>query len=146
MFIKRITQIEEVLRIVPIENELREKEGTHIKTQEMLSLINSQLNNPLFYLIYVYEDKTEANLMGYIIFIVIPIKLMDMKSLNILRIYYNHKYYKDSNIQKTGWEIIEHVAKQYDIHKIRIEVSRGVKAYQKKWKFKPMRTVMEREV
>jgi hypothetical protein len=145
MYIKRITQIEDVLRLVPIEVKLREKEKSPVKAQELLTFVQSQLNNPLFYIVCVYEDETEKDIVGYMILFAIPFNLMDMKSVNILRVYYDPKY-RHTDIRNIGWQIIEEIAKMNKIKKVRIEVKRGMKAYEKTWKFKQVTTVMERRV
>ncbi len=145
MFIKRITQIEDILRFVPIECKLREKEKTPVRAQELLAFVQSQLANPMFYAIGVYEDESEQDIVGYMILMVIPYNLMDMKSVNILRVYYDHKY-RRTNIREIGWQIITEVARLNNIKKVRIEVKRGMKAYEKTWKFKQVSTVMERRV
>lgn len=145
MHIKRITEIEDVLRIVPIEVKLREKEKAHVKTKELLTFVQGQLTNPLFYLVFVYEDETEQNLAGYMALLAIPYNLMDMKSISILRVYYDPKY-KHTDIKDVLWRIIEEVAKIYHIKKVRGEVSRGAKVFQRKYKFKMIKTVLERRL
>ena len=92
MYIKRTTDINDIIRLVPIEVKLREKEKSSVKAQELLTFVQSQLNNPLFYAVIVYEDETEKDIMGYIMLLVIPFKIMDMQHVNILRVYYDPKY------------------------------------------------------
>jgi hypothetical protein len=145
MFIKRTTDIQDVIRLVPIEVRLREKEKSPIKAQELLAFVQSQLNNPLFYAVIVYDDETEKNIMGYIMLLVIPFKLMDMQHVNILRVYYDPKY-RNTEIKEVGWQIAEAIAREHGIKKVRIEVKRGEKAYQRTWGFKRKSIVMERRV
>lgn len=145
MFIKRTTDMNDILRLVPIEVRLREKEKSPVKAQELLSFVQSQLNNPLFYAVIVFEDETEKDIMGYIMLLAVPFKLMDMQQINILRVYYDPKY-KDTEIKEVGWQIVEAIAKEHGIKRVRIEVMRGEKAYQRTWGFKHRSTVMERRV
>lgn len=145
MHIKRVTDIEDVLRIVPIEVKLRAKEKTSVKTNELLTFVQSQLTNPLFYFICVFEDETEKDLVGYIVLLAVPYNIMDMKSVNVLRVYYDPKY-RHTNIKEIGWKIIEEVGRVNHIKKVRIEASRGVRAYERTWGFKPVRTVLERRL
>jgi len=145
MYIKRTTDIQDIIRLVPIEVKLREKEKSPVKAQELLAFVQSQLTNPLFYPVIVFEDETEKNIMGYIMLLVIPFKIMDMQHVNILRVYYDPKYRK-TNIREVGWNIVEEVAKHYGIKKVRIETMRGSKAYERAWGFTPRSTVMERRI
>ena len=145
MFIKRTTDIQDIIRLVPIEVKLREKEKSSVKAQELLTFVQSQLNNPLFYAVIVYEDESEKDIMGYIMLLVIPFKIMDMQHVNILRVYYDPRYRK-TNIREIGWQIAEQVAKNHGIKKVRIEVKRGAKVYERSWGFKPVSTIMERRI
>jgi hypothetical protein len=145
MFIKRTTDIQDVIRLVPIEVRLREKEKSPVKAQELLTFVQSQLNNPLFYAVIIYEDETEKDIVGYMIILVIPYKIMDMQHVNILRVWYDPKY-RGTEVRKVGWQIVDTIAKQYNIKNVRIEVMRGEKAYQKTWGFKRRSVVMERRV
>jgi len=145
MYIKRTTDIQDIIRLVPIEVKLREKEKSPVKAQELLAFVQSQLTNPLFYPVIVFEDETEKNIVGYIMLLVIPFKIMDMQHVNILRVYYDPKYRK-TNIREVGWNIVEEVAKHHGIKKVRIETMRGSKAYERAWGFTPRSTVMERRI
>ena len=145
MHIKRTNDMNYIIRLVPIEVKLREKEKSPVKAQELLAFVQSQLNNPLFYAVIVYEDETEKDIMGYIMLLVIPFKIMDMQHVNILRVYYDPKYRK-TNIREVGWNIVEGVAKHHGIKKVRIEAMRGVKAYEKAWGFKCRSTILERRI
>jgi hypothetical protein len=75
----------------------------------------------------------------------IPFKIMDMQHVNILRVYYDPRYRK-TNIREIGWQIAEQVAKNHGIKKVRIEVKRGAKVYERSWGFKPVSTIMERRI
>lgn len=145
MFVKRITEMADVLRVVPIEVKLREKEKTGTGTNEFLTFVQSQLLNPFFYFIQVFEDNSESNLVGYIVVLVIPIKIMGLQQVNIMRVYYDPKYRK-TGILKTLWNTVDVIAKYHKIKKIRIEVTRGERAIARKHGFKKYATVMERRV
>lgn len=140
--VKRLFDMNEVLQLVPIECRLREKEKTPVRTNEFLAFVQSALQNELFYLVGIYDGE---NIAGYLAALVIPINLMDMKSINILRVWYDHKYRK-TEIKDLGWQIITEIAKIHGIKKVRIDVRRGIRAYEKTWKFKAISTVMERRI
>lgn len=145
MFVKRTNDIKDILRLVPIEVKLRERERTPVRAQELLTFVQSQLSNPLFYAVIVYEDETEQSIAGYIFLLAIPFKLMGMQHINILRVWYDPKY-REQGIREIGWQIVEEVAKTHGIKDVRIEVVRGEKAYERTWGFRKKSIVMERRV
>lgn len=140
--VKRLFDMNEVLQLVPIECRLREKEKTPVRTNEFLAFVQSALQNELFYLVGIYDGE---NIAGYLAALVIPINLMDMKSVNILRVWYDHRYRK-TEIRDLGWQIITEIAKIHGVKKVRFEARRGIKAYERTWKFKAISTVMERRI
>jgi hypothetical protein len=145
MIVKRVTDISDIIKLVPIEVQLRKKHHSLVKTRDLLEFIEKMLPNPLFYPVVVYEDETEQHIIGYIIILVIPNKLMDMQCVSVLRVWYD-PHYKDQGIVDVGWKIMKTICKQHNIDRIRIEVSRGSKAYHRVWGFEPIATVMERRV
>jgi hypothetical protein len=145
MIVKRITDISDMMKLVPIEVQLRNKHHSSVKTRDLLEFVEKMLPNQLFYPVVIYEDETEQKPIGYIVILVIPNKLMDMRCVSVLRVWYD-PHYKDQGIVELGWNIMKTICKQHNIDKIRIEVSRGAKAYHKAWGFEPIATVMERRV
>lgn len=145
MYVKRTTDIQDIIRLVPIEVKLREKEKSPVKAQELLAFVQSQLNNPLFYAVIVYEDATEQKITGYMFLLAITIPIMDMKQVNVLRVWYDHTQDR-KQMKEIGMEIIRTVAKNHSIKKVKIEVQRGAKVYERMWGFKPVSTVMERRI
>lgn len=145
MFVKRTTDMNDILRVVPIEVKLREKEKTNVRTKDFLVFVQSQLQNPYFYFIIVFEDKSERDIVGYIALFVITTKIMDMQQVNVMRVYYDPKYRK-TNIKKLGWDIVEAVAKEHGIKTVCAEVQRCEKAFMRTFGFKKRSTVLERRV
>lgn len=145
MFVKRTNDINDIIRLVPIEVSLREKEKSPVKAQELLAFVQSQLNNPLFYPIIVYEDETEEKIIGYIFLLAVTIPIMDMKQVNVMRVWYDHKQDRKA-MRDLGLNIIREVAHYHGIKKVKIEVQRGAKVYERMWGFKPVSTVMERRI
>lgn len=145
MYVKRTTDIQDIIRLVPIEVKLREKEKSPVKAQELLAFVQSQLNNPLFYAVIVYEDATERKITGYMFLLAITIPIMDMKQVNVLRVWYDHTQDR-KQMKEIGMEIIRTVAKNHGIKKVKIEVQRGAKVYERMWGFKPVSTVLERRL
>lgn len=145
MFIKRTTDMNDILRLVPIEVKLREKEKSPVKAQELLAFVQSQLNNPLFYAVIVYEDETEEKITGYMFLLAITIPIMDMKQVNVLRVWYDHTQDR-KQMKDIGMDIIRTVAKNHGIKKVKIEVQRGAKVYERMWGFRQVSTVLERRL
>lgn len=145
MYVKRTTDIQDIIRLVPIEVKLREKEKSPVKAQELLAFVQSQLNNPLFYAVIVYEDATERKITGYMFLLAITIPIMDMKQVNVLRVWYDHTQDR-KQMKEIGMEIIRTVAKNHGVKKVKIEVQRGAKVYERMWGFKPVSTVLERRL
>jgi hypothetical protein len=145
MFVKRTNDINDIIRLVPIEVSLREKEKSPVKAQELLAFVQSQLNNPLFYAVIVYADEMERKITGYMFLLAITIPIMDMKQVNVLRVWYDHTQDR-KQMKEIGMEIIRTVAKNHGIKKVKIEVQRGAKVYERMWGFKPVSTVLERRL
>lgn len=145
MFVKRTTDIKDILRVVPIETRLREKAKAETGTNDFLTFVQSQLSNPYFYFLQAFEDETERALVGYIVILVIPIKLMGLQQVNILRVYYDPKYRK-TGILDTFWNAVDMIARHHKIKKVRIEVTKHEKAYTRRHNFKKYATVMERRI
>jgi hypothetical protein len=145
MYIKRTTDMKDIIRLVPIEVKLREKEKSPIRAQELLDYVQSQLNNPLFYAVIVYEDETERVITGYMFLLAITIRIMGMKQVVVIRVWYDHK--QDKKVMRDiGMDIIRTVASNHGIKKVKIEVQRGAKVYERIWGFKPVSTVLERRL
>lgn len=145
MYVKRTNNINDILRVVPIEVKLREKERTKVRTKEFLEFIQMQLMNPLFYFLMIFEDDTEQAIVGYMALVVIPIKLMDLQQVNILRVYYDPKY-RETNIKQTLENAVILIARQHRITDIRIEVTGRERAIARSWGFKKRGIVMERRI
>ncbi len=137
--IEKVYDIQEILKCVPIEEEIRKKEGNRYPLKNMLLFIVSQLQNPFFSFWMVYNKEREV--IGYMI--TLMSKVPGMEGIQVIRVWYDHKYPK---ISKKFWKILKTEAKQNNIKKIMISVERRMKALQKKWKFKLVSVNMERRI
>lgn len=139
MIVKRLTDMADILKLVPIEVRLREKEKTEVPTKDMLTLIQSQLPNPLFGIWGVFNGNEQV--LGYVSAYVNVIGTT--KDMYIWRIWHDPKHKEVMNILQN---ILKEFAMATRTKKVKIEVTRGMKAFNKKWGFKPKSIIMEREV
>ncbi len=141
MRIERIYDVQKLFPIIPIELKLHEKRKITTKARDLLSFIQPQLNNPLFGIWVVYDDAD--TIAGYCVALINPIRLMDLHALHIWRIWYDqHKREAMDLIVKT----LAEWAEENRIKTVRMEIRRGTRALQKKWKFRPVSIVMERRL
>jgi hypothetical protein len=136
MIVKRVTDISEVLKIVPIETRLRAKEHSEVPIKDMLTFVNMQLSSSLFAIWMVLDGEAVA---GYACTLINPIS----RDMMIWRIWYDqHK--------KEAMKLLESAilqwGKEYKTRTLRVEVVRGIRALQKTWGFKPRSVIMERRI
>jgi hypothetical protein len=136
MIVKRVTDMAEVLKIVPIETRLREKEHSQVPVKDILSFVNMQINSPLFAIWMVLDGETVR---GYACTLINPIS----HSMMIWRIWYDQHKKEAMTLLK---EAILQWGKSYKVKILRIEVIRGLKALQRTWGFNPKSVIMERRV
>ena len=136
MKIERITDIQEVMKCLPFEREIRNKGRDDQRESKMLLFVQSQLQNPLFGYFMAYDD--EGNVKGYVVTIINPIS--GMERLHILRIYAKNGLMKEFETVLKEW------AKQFKIKIASMTVTdaRMIKAIQKKYGFKVVSVNMER--
>lgn len=137
MTVKRVTDMMDIMQIVPIEVRLREKEQSDVPVKDILTFINAQLQSPYFAAWIVTDNDI---VLGYVFTL---INAFAQKEMMILRIWYepHHKEAIKMLIEAMTQWVTEHKVK-----KVRIEIKRGLKAFQKKWKFYPVSVIMERRV
>ncbi len=136
MKIERITDIQEVMKCLPFEREIRNKGRDDQRESKMLLFVQSQLQNPLFGYFMAYDD--EGNVKGYVVTIINPIQ--GMERLHILRIYAKNGLIKEFETVLKEW------VKQFKIKIASMTVTdaRMIKAIQKKYGYKVVSVNMER--
>jgi hypothetical protein len=134
--IRRVTEIQEVLKCLPFEREIRNKGRDDQRESKMLLFVQSQLQNPLFGFFMAYDEN--ENVKGYI---VTMISLMPgLERLHILRIY------AKDGLMKEFEEVLKEWAKQFRLKTALMTVSdsRMVKAMQRRYGYKVVSVNMER--
>jgi hypothetical protein len=136
MIVKEIKTIDEVIKCVPYEIKVLAKHRETSKTSDLIAFINTQLENPLFKFWIVYEND---NIKGYCFgFLNIT---PGFKKIHVIRIFALSD--EARNMLKN---ILDETALSFGIKKMSITVKRNIKAFSKKYQFKPVSVNMEREV
>jgi len=136
MQIRRIDDIQEVMKCLPFEREIRNKGRDDQRESKMLLFVQSQLQNPLFGFFMAYDDK--GNVKGYIVTIISLIP--GVERLHVLRIY------AKNGLMKEFEKVLEEWVKQF---KIKIAVltltdTRMIKAMKRHYGYKVVSVNMER--
>lgn len=139
MTITKVTSMEQVLKLVPIELKLREKEKSDVPVKDMLTFVQYQLQaNPYFGVWILEEDDA---LVGYIALFANVVG--GVRDLHIWRIWHDpHR----PDAMRVLEDVIRSAVDAVRAKKVKIEVARGEKVYQRKWGFKPVSTILERRV
>jgi hypothetical protein len=140
MIVKRITDMADIMNIIPIEVRLRVKEKTNVPVKDILAFLNVQLPNPLFAVWMVADGEDIA---GYVFTLINTFSSSSNREMMILRIWYDQ--HKKEAIRLLV-EVMREWVKENKIKNVRIEVKKGLRAFQKKWGFKPVSVIMERRV
>lgn len=137
MRIERVTDIQEVMKCLPFEREIRNKGRDDQHEGKMLLFVQSQLGNPAFGFWMVYDD--EGELIGYAVTILSFVP--GHERLHLLRIYAK---------QKEVFNMIEETLKEWakplkiKIAQMIVTDSRQIKAMKRKYGYKVVSVNMER--
>jgi hypothetical protein len=135
MRIERVTDIQEIMKCLPFEREIRNKGREEIRESEMLLFIQSQILNPLFGYFMAYDD--EENVIGYIVAMLSLIP--GYKRLHLLRIYAKKK-----EIMEGFEKILIEWAKPYKIRIASVTTKKHTKFYIRKYNYVPVSVNLER--
>ena len=143
MIIQQTRELQEILRCLPFESEIRKRGRSRERLKDMLVYITSQLENPLFrfWIAYRSEDKIKPDddILGYCI---ATINLIPgMKGIYIYRIYA-----KGNGLRKEFEKILKTWAKEYNIKNELITIYKNVKAFKRKHGFTATSVNMERRI
>lgn len=143
LIIQQTRELQDVLRCLPFESEVKKKGRDRSKLKNMLAYITSQLANPLFRIWIAYDSEEnigpDDNILGYCIaFINI---MPGMKGIYLYRMYA-----KDSDIRKEFEKILRAWAKEYKVTKVMMTIYKNVRAIKRKYGFIPVSVNMERRI
>lgn len=139
MRIERMTDIREILRCLPFEQEIRNKGRDFGRISDLLLFVQSQLESPLFGFWIAYADDSD-DIRGYAVGLINPIP--GMQCLHILRIYA-----KDKDLFNRFYTVGKDWAKQWGVKKMQIAVpEKHAKAFQRLYGFDLMSINLERKL
>jgi hypothetical protein len=139
MTIKRVTEMAEVLKLVPIEIKLREKEKSEVPTKDILAFVQGQLQTNPYFGMWIVED--EDIVLGYVgLFLNV---VGGIRDLHIWRVWHDPHH---PEVMDVLYKTVTDCAKNARARTMKIDITRGAKAYEKKWGFKPVSTIMERRL
>ncbi len=137
MRIERTTDIQEIMKCLPFEREIRNKGRDDQHEGKMLLFVQSQLGNPAFGFWMVYD--ADGDMIGYAVAILSF--MPGHERLHLLRIYAK---------QRETMEKIEETLKEWvkpfkiKIAQMTVSDSRQIKAIQRKYGYKVVSVNMER--
>lgn len=151
MIFEYATDMADILKLVPIEMNIRKKESskTSMDIKDRLLWIDCILNGKRmtthyeFKVLMVYEDESKEKVIGFIIFSIMKSNIKYLNEIRIYRAWYDHKV---PEVKDTVWKMLEEIAKDFKIPKVVFEANRGIKAFVKTWKMKPVSVTLERKV
>lgn len=149
MRIESVTDMTEILKLVPIEMSMAKKEPElgAMPLRDRLLWIDCMLNKkPLmtlydFKVLMVYGD--DEKVIGFMVLSILKSHIKYFDEIRIYRSWYNHKFPK---ARDEVWKLVQDLAKEHKINKIKCEVNRGQKAIERKWDFETISVNMERRV
>jgi len=137
MRIERITDIDEVIKCIPFEQEIRNKGRDNTRISKMLLFVRDQLTNPLFGFWIAYDNEDEV--IGYSIAVLSLIP--SMERIHLLRIYAKQKELKEQ-----FEEILTNWAKEYKIKVAQMTATKHIRAFERRYKWKVVSVNMERRI
>ncbi len=137
MRIERTTDIQEVMKCLPFENEIRRKHRDSTKISDMILFISDMLDNPMFGMWIAYDD--EDLILGYIISMIVLVP--GMQRLHILRMNA-----KTKTLRIEFENILRKWAKEYNVKIAIMTTKTHIKALKRGFGFVPVSVNMERRI
>jgi hypothetical protein len=137
MKIQRVHDIEEAMKCVPFEQEIRNKGRDNIRISKMLLFIKEQFVNPLFGFWIAYDDKEEV--LGYTIAMISLIP--SMERLLVMRMYAKQNDVRDEFIKT-----LKNWAKEYKVKIAQMTATKHIKVLERRYKFKAVSVNLERRI
>ena len=147
MEIREVTDINEIMQIIPLEIDTMKDEPQGMPLRDRLTWIEGELNGKQIYTKYefkvfmIYENK----LIGYAVAALSKAKIKYFSEIRIFRVWHDNS---NPEIGKKFMDFIHNWAKENKINKIRIEVNKPnlERLFRMKYGFKTISTNMEKEV
>ena len=149
MRLANITDIAEIIKLVPIEVQIAKKESSRgaMPIKDKIEWIRCMVNGePIitkheFRVVGVYNDDSE--IIGYAIASLTVSKIKYFNELRVYRIWYDYHYPEAIQMLQ---EEAKRWAKENKVHVMRSEVDRRLKAWKRAWNMEPVSVNMERRI
>jgi len=128
--------ISDLLECVPFEREIYTKGRETTKVDKLLHFLEAQLENPYF---RFWIAREEGDVIGY--FVAMISLIPKHERIHLIRMYAKSDKLREELLDKgREW------ANEYNIKIVQMTVTSHVKAFQRRWKFKPVSVNMERRI
>jgi N-acetylglutamate synthase-like GNAT family acetyltransferase len=136
MEIRQTTNIGEILRCVPFETEIRDNGRDNSEIKDLLYFLQEYIETPVLRMWIAYDDD---KIIGYCVAMVSMAP--GMKGLILLRMYA-----KQREIREGFEEVLREWAKETGCKKAYMIAHKNIKAFQRRYGFKPVSVIMERRI
>lgn len=138
MRVERIFDIQEVLKCLPFEREIRNKGREYLRESVQLEFIASTIDNPLFGYFIVYDNNDDV--LGYS-FAILNMAIKGHERVLLIRMYAKQNEVRELLVQAmTEW------AKEFNIKIVQITTNKNIKVFKRRYGFKVVSVNMEREI
>lgn len=139
MRIERVTDMQEILKCLPLEREIRKKRRDDQRESNMLLFVQSQLSNPAFGFWMAYDDT--GNIIGYVVAMLSFYP--GHERIHLMRIYAKSKEVKEALETALKEWIKPFKIKTYVLT---VTETRMIKAIKRKYGYTPVSVNMERRI
>ncbi len=149
MNVSCITDMSEILKLVPMETEIMAKEPKRgaMSIKDKLTWIDAMLNRKQFVTLHDFKVfawyTDEDEIAGYIIASITKTKIKYFDELRVYRIWHDPKH---PELVDEGVRLLEDWAKQNKVTVIRSEANRRIRAFHRRFKMEPLSVNMERRL
>jgi len=121
---REITDISELLKIVPIEIGIMKKEPKHgsMSLRDKITWLEAGMNNKSIHSHYefkIYFMEKDGELVGFVILSVLKSVIKYFDEIRVYRVWQ-----KDPEVADCFWKVVKELGEKYKIKKIKFEVNR----------------------
>jgi len=149
MEVRAVTDITEIMRLIPFEVEIAkgEPEGS-ISIRDRISWIEAEINNRPFveyydFKIFIFYENGE--IIGYAIASLTKATIKYFNEIRVYRVWYDHEH---PECVEEFWKTIKAWAKEHKVHILRADVDseKLQEHFKEKYKMTPISVLMERRL
>jgi hypothetical protein len=139
MIIKRTKDLQEVMKCIPFETEIRKRGRDKTRLQKMLISIAAQLESPYFGFWIAYESEEDDTVLGYCIAFINLVPGVEGQ-------YIYRMYARTKEVRQEFEALLKKWGKENKVKKQLITVSKNIKAFQRRHGFMAVSVNMERRL